>query len=126
MDLKEPKMKIEDELLLQEFRDKLRCEWCQRTSRRSLAPHHWYARGMGGGSRLDIRENLIGLCADCHRQAHTGEIDRESLLAVIAQREGLQQDQVREIIWAALRADKETDRDEWLETYRSRQRAEAS
>jgi hypothetical protein len=29
-------------------------------------PHHISKRGMGGGSTLDARWNLLGLCRECH------------------------------------------------------------
>jgi len=32
--------------------------------------HHKKLRKMGGGSRNDKRENLIGLCAECHGKEH--------------------------------------------------------
>ncbi len=82
--------------LLREFRAGNRCEWCGRTVA-ELDPHHyWQKRGVGGGSRLDIRINLIGLCrgfvcgrfVSCHDDAEAGIISREDLLDKVAAREG--------------------------------------
>ncbi len=87
-------MKVIDETLLEEFRHRSRCENCGILSRGRLDAHHIYARGMGGGGRLDVRENLIALCALCHRRVHDGNIKRLQLLTVVARREGLQVEEV--------------------------------
>jgi hypothetical protein len=87
---------IHDEHLLEKFRRTLRCEWCGR--RGYVNPHHLWARGAGGGSRLDIRINLMAMCHVCHREVHDGKIKRQDLLATVAIREGLHQDDIsREI-----------------------------
>ena len=92
-------MKIVDLLLLQEFRDKDRCEWCRKYTRTGLDPHHVYCRGLGGAFRLDIRINMVSLCRQCHVSAHTScEPCQADLLAVIAKRESMTVDAVeREI-----------------------------
>lgn len=94
-------MIVIDDDLLDEFRNKLRCEFC---GARTLGcePHHVHARGMGGGSRLDVRENLIGLCRDCHDKAHLCKIDRADILAKIAAREKKTPQQCQEVIWNLL------------------------
>jgi hypothetical protein len=50
---------------------------------------------MGGGYRLDVRINLIGLCPagmpnDCHGRAQRNEIKEDELLKIIAKREGME------------------------------------
>lgn len=89
-------MRIEDKGLLREFALKRRCEYCGKTTPGVLAdPHHLFARGMGGGGRLDIRINLISLCREDHNAVHAGHIMRTDLLALVAQREGTSQDEIR-------------------------------
>lgn len=98
-------MKIIDEALLQEFRDKQRCEWCGRVG--IVQPHHLWARGMGGGGRLDVRINLIALCANCHSRHHQGGRPLKcDLLADVAAREGMMQDDIEREIYRLRRARK--------------------
>jgi len=97
-------MKIIDEPLLDEFRRKVLCEWCERPA--VLVPHHIYARGMGGGGRLDIRENLISLCCICHHFAHMGAIQRLSLLAIAGKRCGKTCEEAKDLIERLLHAKK--------------------
>lgn len=58
-------------------------------------PHHIKSRGAGGD---DIRENLISLCAECHQKAHGGNISRQTLVQIVADREALPYDDVCKII----------------------------
>jgi hypothetical protein len=104
-------MRVIDEPLLNEFRGPGVCEWCRRRVTRR-EPHHVYARGMGGGGRLDVRANLAALCAaftggdDCHDAAHAGRITKDELIAVVARREGIQPGAVRDENFRHLRAPK--------------------
>ena len=52
-----------------------------------LECHHIFARGAGGGQRLDVRINLIMLCKECHEHAQRNRIPRRTLLALAAERE---------------------------------------
>jgi hypothetical protein len=61
---------------------------------------------MGGGGQLDIRVNLAPLCRFCHGDVHTGAIDDDSLLALVAMREGVMQHHIREIVWELRRTPK--------------------
>lgn len=79
-------MIIKNEALLREFRRKDRCELCHRLGH--VQVHHVYCRGLGGGHRLDIRENLISLCWRCHRLFHDGLLRRDHFIEIIAYREG--------------------------------------
>ena len=83
-------MTIIDPVLLLAFRLKGRCEWCGKYG--AVDPHHLWCRGMGGGSRLDVSENLIALCRECHGLVHAGQIVKADLLAVVAAREHCTQD----------------------------------
>ena len=80
-------MIIKDELLLAEFRAKSHCELCKRWCPGELDAHHVFARGMGGGKRLDLRINLVSLCRWCHQDYHSGRISRHELLTLVAHRE---------------------------------------
>lgn len=95
-------MIIIDEKLLDEFRTNGRCEWCGFYCQRREAAHI-FARGMGGGGRLDIRINLVGLGGpgecDCHGSSHRGDAPTQiDLLAIVAQREGRLQDDIEDEI----------------------------
>ena len=87
-------MRLIDENLLTEFRERSRCENCGRWLREPAHPHHVYGRGFGGGTRMDIRINLCAVCGPhfggvgCHALVHAGKIPRSRLLAIVARREG--------------------------------------
>ena len=88
-------MKHIDYALLDEFRTRGRCEVCG-VFCAAREPHHLLARGMGGGGRMDIRENLIAVGSSlpfpecpCHRAIHDGHIAKDDLLQIVARREGL-------------------------------------
>lgn len=104
-------MRIIDEATLDLFRSKSHCEWCGRWTSRP-EPHHWIAKGMGGGRRLDVPWNLIALCGPnpmgvgCHRLAEDGHIPRRALLAVIAKRERQPQEAIEAELWEIIRQPK--------------------
>lgn len=89
---------IIDKKLLLAVRKTGRCQWCGRSGPTDAA--HVFTRGMGGGSRLDIRINLVALCRQCHDDHHRGErpIDCD-LLALSAATEGLTTQEARGVIW---------------------------
>jgi hypothetical protein len=97
-------VKILDPELLKTFAAKTHCEWCGKF--RPVCAHHWWAKGMGNSSQIDLPCNLVALCFECHAAVHQGNIDRASLLAVIAQREGMLQGEVLAVIHATLRRPK--------------------
>lgn len=97
-------MKIVDEKLLHKFRLKTRCELCLKVW--PVDPHHLLAKGMGGGSRLDHKLNLISLCRKCHTLFHAGRIPKVDLLEVVGKREGLTVDEIETEIYRLLRAKK--------------------
>lgn len=94
---------IINKALLEEFRCKTVCEWCKKTTRSGLDPHHLWCRGRGDAFRLDVRINLAALCRACHNAVHAGNILRCDLLAVVAAREGRLQDEmeaeIRRLRW---------------------------
>jgi hypothetical protein len=90
-------MVIINETLLDEFRMAGRCSWCGRSG--PTEPHHLFARGFGGGSRLDIRCNLLPTCRECHQNIHAGVVTLSDLLAVVSQREGCLADHVLQTIY---------------------------
>lgn len=84
-------MKIIDKAALSTPRSPF-CEYCLRSCRNPTERHHIVARGLGGGSRMDIPENLIDLgeCWDCgcHQKAQAGKISKAVLWERVAAREG--------------------------------------
>jgi hypothetical protein len=84
-------MIVIDEKLLKQFRTAGRCElcacWCV-----AREPHHVFARGIGGGTRLDVAINLLALGhkfgCKCHRLAQAYTIPRHAQLCAVAVREG--------------------------------------
>ena len=80
-------MRITDEPLLADFRAARRCELCGKPTPSGCDPHHNWPRGIGGGSRLDVRFNLISLCRECHTAVHLGKVSRLSLLQLVGKRE---------------------------------------
>ena len=101
-----------DESLLEYFRGKPNCEFCNRPSPGRLEPHHVLTRGHSGGSRLDVALNLVALCPGLYGgQCHTrfGDDPRylERFLGIVARREGLADGrEVQECIWRLLRGPK--------------------
>ena len=96
-------MKLIDPEVLRMFREKTTCEFCGRPCPDGCDPHHfWRKRGMGGGSRIDHPLNLISLCrgyyrgkwVSCHDDAEAGRITKYDLLALVARREGVLQDEI--------------------------------
>jgi hypothetical protein len=98
-------LKIIDEKTLDLFRGAGLCEWCGHWFA-WREPHHWHAKGLGGGSRIDLPRNLLSLCRQDHSSAHRGVIDRKDLLRIIAKRERCTPEECVQEIWDALRKDK--------------------
>lgn len=59
------------------------CELCG--SSFNLQTHHIKSKGSGGD---DVPDNLICLCAACHRMVHDGNILRETLRTIVMGRDG--------------------------------------
>lgn len=77
-----------NERLLHYFRERP-CDWCGRPGPSEAA--HIYARGIGGGSRIDAFLNLVSLCRSCHDGHHLRQTpSKQQLWEVVAKREGLE------------------------------------
>lgn len=101
-------MIIKDEKVLDLFRGPGVCEWCMRF-RYSRDAAHIFARGLGGGHRLDVLENLVSLCRDCHQVSHAGKSPtRKDMLALVCKREGVTYEQVLATLWKMRNATKST------------------
>ena len=59
------------------------CEVCNAPA---VDIHHIDEKGMGGRSGADVEENLIGLCRCCHDKAHTGQLNKAELKAIVWKR----------------------------------------
>jgi hypothetical protein len=107
-------MIVKNEKLLATFRGPGQCEMCGKSGFK--VPHHIKPKGHGGGSRLDIRINLISLLDDfdcsCHSDWHDGrgkdwEKGKPGFLAVVAAREDCLQGEITECINLLLRLPKD-------------------
>ena len=64
------------------------CELCGKAD--DIGVHHIITRNAGG---LDARCNCLSLCIGCHNAAHAGNIDKVTLWAIVARREGVTPDE---------------------------------
>lgn len=101
-------MRIDNRNLRRKFSGRGCCAHCGQWSPvRHCA--HVFAIGMGGNNRLDVPCNLVSLCWLCHRRSHEGdEPTQETLLRIVAKREGTTPDAIREEIYRLRRLSKET------------------
>ncbi len=70
------------------------CEFCGVTGGR-YEIHHIQFRSAGGH---DIDYNLINLCVECHQAVHDKIVGAYRLLRIVAQREELEEEYLREVI----------------------------
>lgn len=99
-------MIVISEKTLDVFRKEGDCELCGRYCARRH-PHHLLTRGHGGGSRLDIRANLAGLCYGCHERFGDDPAWLWTFLGIVSRREGFSGPQaVKEYLDLVLRTDK--------------------
>ena len=93
-----PRKRIRDRALLKQMRQEITyCERCGKQGHGGC--HHIKYKSQGGD---DIRENLIRLCAKCHRAIHDARYDRCELIEIVAKREGLMVEEVAERIGVVL------------------------
>lgn len=81
-----------------------------------LEVHHLFAKGMGGGGRIDMPYNLIGLCGLCHFRLHTGKITRQELLDFVAERENTTPEWITSEIYRLRRLPKDASPSTWQNT----------
>lgn len=92
------------------------CDYCRRAVS-SRSPHHVFSKGAG---QIDAHFNIAALCdvfsggLDCHHRVHTGEIDDDSILAMVATREHCHQDDIKQLVYLIRRLPKETTREQLL------------
>ncbi len=95
-------MIIIDEAELDRHRGWRNCLWCGKN--RYCEAAHVFARGMGGGGRLDIPYNLASLCHECHMESHAGrEPTKITLMLLVAHRERVLQSDLEDEIHLLLR-----------------------
>lgn len=117
-------MKIENKKLRKEFALPGPCELCGKFFAKREG-HHVFAKGNGGGGVLDIRINLITLGAsielgdgrlalscECHREAQAYKITRSRVVEVVAIREGVEADDILEVVYWLKRLIKPQTEDE--------------
>ena len=96
-------MKVVDELYLEYVRQQP-CSLCAAPP--PSQPHHLQARGMGGGSRLDVALGVLPLCVFCHQKVHNGNIHRRTLWELIDHKHGLEPGTAQVAVWKLLRREK--------------------
>ena len=104
-------MKIVNEQLLDLFRTSGQCEICLAKCP-AREPHHLFCRGMGGGSRLDVRINLVavgrsGRFCQCHTEIHDGNLAVNSIFQVVSAREGFEIDDILDVMYLFRRLPKD-------------------
>lgn len=100
-------MIVIDEKLLDTFREAKACEFCSKPTPSGCDPHHIIAKGMGGGGRVDIPDNLIALCRECHISHHAGAAPTTyQCFDVAGARAGKMAEDCREMVWRVQREDK--------------------
>ena len=97
-------MIVISEAVLDQFRGTRRCELCFVT--RHCFPHHVWARGMGGGTRLDVDCNLIAVCHGCHMDIHEGIIGRGEVVGAVSRRMKISAAEIEQRVWDLRRAPK--------------------
>lgn len=102
-------MQVLDEILMQEMRDAKRCNLCgkMRYYGCPMHPHHIARRGTGGGSRVDVRFNLLALHWDCHDSTENGHVPILVQWACVAAREKKTIEEVSSFVNALINAPKE-------------------
>ncbi len=86
-------MKIVNKKLLKTFTVPGLCECCHCPCPDGRDPHHLFTRGAG---RVDIPENLVSLCRECHNSFHmSGRPCLTELLEVSAKRNGTTAEAIR-------------------------------
>lgn len=113
-------MIVIDQKLLDAMKAAERCDYCG--AKIPFAdPHHVDARAMGGGRRLDLRQNIARLCPtfygnNCHHKVTIGRISKDDMLACVAKREKTTAGRLRRYLDACHNAPKEGPLPAWEES----------
>ena len=103
-------MRVLDEALLETYRAPGKCWLCGKWFPRLEAHHSFVMRGMAGGCRVDLPENLSSLCASlkgCHQLVTVNKAAREMVRCVVAERCGATVEQVYDWLFLVLRTPRE-------------------
>lgn len=85
------------------FRGPGQCDWCSKQSH-CLEASHSFTKGIGGGGRMDVPENLTRLCRICHQSHHDGNHpNTHDLLALTAKRLGRSVADIEDCLWTLRR-----------------------
>ncbi len=107
-------MRIIDDDCRRRFKGPGVCEKCNRWHE-ARDPHHAFIKkGMGGGSQIDVPENLASLCRVCHSIVEDHEDAAGIVRVTVTLREfppwqplKVSPSDIREWLWAVVRAPKE-------------------
>lgn len=105
-------MIVIDEYLLASIRLEPCC-WCDLPGPSEAS--HTFAKGMGGAFRLDVVENVLPVCRECHQAHHDGSksprnglrLGRYAMLCLSAVRIGISADECQQRIFTMRNAPKE-------------------
>ncbi len=98
-------MKVKNDKLLKERRLPGKCDCCGKWCPDGRDPHHVPTRGSGGS---DLRCSVVSLSRYCHGNHHGGgDPTTADLLEIIAKREGVSVDVVKEVTNWFRRLDKD-------------------
>lgn len=100
-------MTIVDDDVLAIFRALPACEKCGRRVWPLDAHHAFRKRGVGGGSRLDVRCQIAGLCRICHTSAESSKPVEREVQEIVAKREGTTVQAIHDYLDLLLRTPKE-------------------
>ena len=102
-----------EEAILTLFRNEGLCDWCMLPCKQRDPHHTVIRRGTGGGSRIDLAINLTALCHGCHLEHHAGHAPLKcDLMAVIAAREKIDQQTIKDVLRAIRDAPRSWSREE--------------
>ena len=100
-------MKISYQDVLNRFRGRGWCEWCEKWAENRDAHHAFKCTGAGGGSRIDDDCNVCGLHRECHTEIQENPIKNDKMKHRIARREGATVQEIEDWLNLVLRTPKE-------------------
>jgi len=103
-------VKVIDDDARSEFNGPGLCTFCRKWAEARDCHHAFVKCGMGGGSQLDVPENLAALHrVPCHFLAENDRHVNERIQQRIAERHGLTTGAIWDALWAILNLPKESD-----------------